>query len=224
MAAFTPCNVLTTLNDYQQAALAQITQRFGALQRLAEILEKAGDFTDILNDFTRITARLVPIDDVSLDAYERIRLTCPMLGLPEASIDALEDLQTTLARAYSNLIRRLDLHQYNRMDLLQARLDGVIGKALNALGRDWFVCANAVCEATQTLEFSKIKEDVRQFMEIKSQIAEGRLPGNTRTPFTIVSESGAQKIALLKENRAQLSVLTTSEKENIQQIVSRQTP
>lgn len=222
MAVINPCDALTTLSDFQQEILSQLTRRFNALVRLAEILEKAGDFTAILDDFIRIIPKLIPIEALStLDAYDQIRRACPMLGLPEANIDNLATLQFDIARAYANLLRKLDLHQYNRMDQLQARLDEAIGKALNAMGRDWFICASVVCDAAVNDAFLPIRQDVAKYLEIQSEIAEGRLPGNARTPFTIVSESGAQKIQQLKENRAQISTLAQSENVEIQAIISR---
>lgn len=221
--AINPCDVLTTLSDFQQEILSQLTRRFNALVRLAELLEKAGDFTGILDDFVRIIPRLIPIEALSsLDAYNQIRNACPMLGLPEANIDELAKLQFDLARAYADLLRKLDLHQYNRMEELQDRLDEMIGKALNAMGRDWFICASVVCDAAVDDAFLPIRQDVAKYLEIKSQIAEGRLPGNTRTPFTVVSESGAQKIQQLKEQRSQVAQLAQSENAEIQAIISRQ--
>lgn len=210
------------LNDYQQSILSQVTLKFGALQRLAEILEKAGDFTSILDDFVRIIPRLIPVEAFdTLDAYNQIRSACPMLGLPPVNIDRAAELQTEIARSYSDLLRKLDLHQYNRMDKLQARLDELINKAANALGRDWFICATEVCNATQDLTFAATRNDIKRHLEIKSEIAEGRLPGNTRTPYTVVTESGAQKIAQLKEQRSQIAGLAASQKVEIQAIISR---
>jgi hypothetical protein len=217
-----PCSVLSALNDWQQSVLSGLTRRFGALQRLAQILEEAGDITGFLDDIVRIIPRLVPIEALdSLNAYNLIRGACPMLGLPEANIDAAAKLQTDLARAYAELLRKIDLHQFNRLDLLQARLDQVIGKAVNSLGRDWFICATTVCSATQDDLFGPVRSDVAKYLEIKSEIARGNLPGNTRTPFTIASESGAQKIQQLRENRVQISNLAKSEKAEIQSIVNR---
>jgi hypothetical protein len=223
MANFTPCGVLTTLNDYQQEILSQLTRRFSALRRLAELLERAGDFTLILDDFVRIIPRLIPVEALdSLEAYTQIRNACPMLGLPEVNIDRAAELQTELARAYANLLRKIDLHQYNRMDQLQAKLDQFIGKAVNSVGRDWYICASTICDSTQNLSFGAVRNDIRKYLEIKSEIAEGRLPGNSRHPYSIVSEAGEQKMVQLKESRSQIATLARSEKAEIQAIITRE--
>lgn len=230
MAIVNPCDVLTTLSSFQQEVLDQLARHFNAIARLAEILEKVGDVTST-GDLAKIIPQLPPLSSlVSIDAYNQIRAACPMLNLPVANAahldsktgaDAVAKFQLDVARAYAGLLRKIDIHPFNRMGKLQARLDSVLAKAISAVGSDWFVCASIVCDLSTNAAFATTHDNIRQHLEINSQVAAGNLPPGTRTPFTVVSETGGPKVAQLMEQRSQLAQLSQSDNAQVQAIISR---
>jgi hypothetical protein len=218
MASLNPCAVLTTLTDLQAQVMTELYAKFRSLQRLAEILEKAGDVSGFFSNLLALLPNLVPVDLLrGVEAYNSIRDACPMLGLPEANTGKL---QTDLARAYADLIRRIDLHQFNRLDKLQERLDDLVSKANAAMSTDWMRCASAVCAAADKVSVASLKDNFRQEL---ARVA--NLPADAaeaaKKPFRVLNDSAVKKVSDLKEARVKIIQLGQSENASIQTMFNR---
>lgn len=192
--AVNPCSALAVLTDYQVSVLDTIGQKFTSLQRLATILEQAGDLADIISPILQSPNLIIPLSALnSVDVYNNIRNACPMLGLPEASADSIYQLQYQMALAYAEIMKKLDLHQYNRMDELQARLDDMVADAANALGRDWITCANVLCSVPTDPTVKTIA----------ASIAESTSDPTSRL-LTVLNSAQQQKVDSLNNARIQI--------------------
>lgn len=200
---YNPCNVLTALQDFQKEVVEQVYRRILALKRLAEILEAAGDLSTIVGDVLNSLPGLPPVDFLnSIKVYEDLRFACPMLGLPPFNEEAVAELQAKVAAAYAEIVRRLDLHQYNRLDLLQARVDELVAKARSAMGIDWWICAEAICgiaENNFAVLNRNFKIELSRVDQLPADTAE-----NLKKPFRILSDSTQQKVNDLKSARADI--------------------
>jgi len=209
-----PCDVLNVLIGYQQAILSQITNKFGALQRLARLLEEAGDLADIISPILQLPNTFIPLSLIAEGAtiYNHLRDNCPMLNLPEASLDNIYDFQYRVALSYADLMKKLDLHQYNRMDQLQARLDEAIGEALDAMGRDWVQCAQSICDLAVSDDFLQLRD---QFLTRVSTAVTGQ------SAYEVLNEAQREKVTRLNNARDFLGGLADTSREDVQSLFTR---
>lgn len=200
-----PCTILNLFTDLQVAILDKIGQKFTSLQRLASILERAGDLADIVSSILQAPNLFLPISALnSIDVYNNIRNACPFLGLPPADADSIYQLQYQLARAYADIMKKLDLHQYNRMDELQARLDDLISDGLDALGRNYITCANVLCSLPSDPTVQAILVDVENSVST--------VTGADNQALDVLNSAQKQKVQQL--NDAKSFVLTQVDSTN----------
>lgn len=139
-----PCAVLQGLNASQFTQLNSVLARMGALRRLAELLEQAGNLLPLPD-----LSSFLPLSAVDLGFYNLLRTSCPSLNLPPASIPSLTTLQNQVNDAYSQIIQGLINHPWSRMGKFQALIDGAIAQAnalLNAQDSDYVSCISALCQ------------------------------------------------------------------------------
>jgi hypothetical protein len=219
VANFNPCNLLKVLTDFQDQLISQIYQKFGALKRLAEILEKAGDISGLISSLVGAIPNMIPVELLrGLEYYEKLRQSCPMLNLPLASFESVTgDVQTQVAKAYANLLQQIDLHQFNRLDKLQMRLDDFVNQARNAGGVDWRVCASALCGAVQSATSSAGQKAFADELNRLKKLPTTAEDAATK-PFQILGAGTQQKVNDLKESRARILALGQSQNSGIQAI------
>ena len=219
VASFNPCNLLQILTDFQNQLISQIYQKFSALKRLAEILEKAGDISGLLDNLLKIIPNMIPLELLrGLEFYEKLRQSCPMLNLPQASFEsATGDLQTQVAKAYANLLQQIDLHQFNRLDKLQQRLDDFVGQVRNAGGVDWKICAGALCGAVQSATSAAGQKAFTDELDRLKKLPTTAQDAATK-PFQVIGEGTQQKVNDMKEARSRILALGQSQNPNVQAI------
>jgi hypothetical protein len=218
-ADYNVCDLLGTLTDVENKVIEALYRKLGSLRRLAELLEKAGDITGLIGAVLNSLPSMIPVQLLrSFEAYNRLREFCPMLGLPPAGIESTADLQTKVATAYSKLIQQLDLHQYNRLDKLQARLDSLVAEARSVIGSgtDWMICAKAMCDAiggdaSITGLKTAFNTEVARVAALPATAVEA-----AKKPFRVLDDEAIKKVDDLKRARVQLIALGQSENADIQ--------
>lgn len=144
--------MLDVLAYLQQKIIELINAKFAALRRLAELLEKLADLSAFLPDISK----LIPLSLIDLSMYENLRASCPFLNLPPATgpEEAIGRLRSQVYMAYAMIMRALNLSQYLRLGMLQAKLDEFQSKFnLAALGGGDFIrCLQAICATATAIE------------------------------------------------------------------------
>jgi len=176
MAIGQACGVIDALADFQQRIIDAINNKFAALRRLAELLEKLADLTGFIPDISK----LIPISSIDLSIYETLRAQCPFLKLPPASGDpeqVLGMLRAEVNTAYGRLLGQLNLHPLSRLSKLQAKIDDYQQRFNVAAlgGTDFMACLQAACQAAVAVEgtvsnlsntsASKVAESAKTFIK-----------------------------------------------------------
>jgi len=148
------CGVVDALSDFQVKAMEALNARFASLRRLADLLEKAGDLQGFIPDITK----LIPLASINAELYLNLQVNCPFLNLPplEGPGAPLTNLRNQVTAAYAILLKNLNLHPFNKLSLLQKKLNDYQGKVNFAvLGTtDFLRCLQAVCAAESSVKGS----------------------------------------------------------------------
>lgn len=191
-----PCAILASLNNLEARLLGRLFSKWEGLHRLADLLERAGDISSLIPN----PAYLVPLNALDLSVYDRIRASCPMLGLPAADLGGLSDLRRRLENAYWDLLRRLQAHPWNRL----MDLDRELGNFLKKLGpvNDWSRCLNTLCESFGSEDAAAYRAIRQQFDEIINA------PGEVKS---VLSQTATQKAEQLRATTSEIRrLLVTS--------------
>lgn len=154
-----PCAVLDALAQFQYDVMKRLNRKFASLQRIAALLEQAGDLTVLVPNINE----LIPISSITLDTYDRLVQNCPFLGLPETPTDeSLNLLRAKVTEAYAALIRRLLNHPFLRMNKLQealAKFQSDINAGA-AVVSDYLKCLQTICDTIGAIgtAFSNISQ------------------------------------------------------------------
>lgn len=187
-----PCAILGTLQSFEARLLNRLFSKWSALQRLGLLLEEAGDLSKLIPN----PAYLIPLNAIDLDLYNRLRANCPMLGLPEADLGALDDFRQMVENAYYQLLKDLNNHPWARLGDLDANLSDFL-KRLQPI-RGWARCLNSLCDAFGS-------EDAEAYQIIKKQYDE--IVSTPGTVKSVISATGQGKVNQLRETTSQVQNL-----------------
>lgn len=173
MATFTgqePCIVIDALAEFQLSVMERLNRKFFALRRLAQLLEQIGDVTELVPNI----GALIPVEQISLETYQRLADNCPFLGLPPVSDANLAALKARVIEAYANLVARLNNHPHVRMGKVQKFLDRFQGEinAAGAVAEDALLCLQTICDtaAEAGSAFNKVTQaDISKQVSLYTQ-------------------------------------------------------
>lgn len=159
------CGLVDALADFQVKIMEAINGRFGALRRLANLLEAAGDLTGFVPDISK----LIPLSRIDTGIYDELRVNCPFLNLPPVDMSAeqyLGELRAQVNAAYGRLLGQINLHPFSRMGQLQAKLNEYQTR-INAAalgGSDFLRCLQSICQA-ETAVKSLVNRPVKSIVD-----------------------------------------------------------
>lgn len=138
------CAVVDVLSGIQLIAIREINKKFLSMQRLAAIIEQAGDFSLFLPDL----GTLFPLSEIDLNIYTNLKQACPFLNLPAPGEAGITELRAKIGASYAVYIRLLTNHSYLRLDDLQEQLLKVQGKFNDIVldGVEFISCLQQACE------------------------------------------------------------------------------
>lgn len=141
------CAPLQALVNFEMDVISALNKKFAALRRLAELLEQLGDLSSLLPNL----GQLLPVVNLDLEAYTQLQANCPFLGLPPATNEDINALQSKLNAAYAQLAAKLLNHPWMRMDKVQQMLNDYQQKLNYPYGDSYVRCLNAACNAVGTV-------------------------------------------------------------------------
>ena len=197
------CATLQALQSYLLSIVGQYLKKLALLQRLASIMEQAGDLLQIPN-----LTNLIPVGLIDATNYNQIRCACPFLNLPDLTSEeaALADFQSLVAKGYQALDSYLASHPYAAMNALQDQLDQLLAQiestALNAIspGLDVIGCLEAICNGLDQLQLyasNYVTSATSDFDELTN-------PNNVSN---VLNEAQQAKAYLISNGRATLQAL-----------------
>ena len=193
MAGADPCAVTNAVaNDYANSVTA-INRKFSALQRLAELLEQLGDAESLLKGVNPTT--LIPLYAINFDTYTNLVTACPFLNLPKTpSNESTAALQEKVTTAYANMIKRLNLSPFIRMDKLQSQMDKVATDANKSLndGTQFMQCLQQACATS-----ADVVGFVNNFQGEAAQFAKNYLASNGRVLTTLQQQKVSEVRGLI---------------------------
>jgi len=138
-----PCEFIDAVAAKAYDGVNLLNKKFQQLQRLASLIEQAGDVGGFLPDISG----LIPVTDIDLSAYTNLAAACPGLNLPAFSSGNLAELQAEVLAAYGRMVSDIVNHPYLRMDSLQEEMTKVQAEINDALGvgLQWLECLQAAC-------------------------------------------------------------------------------
>ncbi len=202
MASADPCAVTNAVaNDYANSVTA-INRKYNALQRLSELLEQLGDAQSVLEGIN--PTALVPLYLINFDTYTNLVTACPFLNLPSTpSNESVAELLEKVTTAYSNMIKRLNLHPYIRLGNLQSQMDKSAANANKSLnnGTQYMQCLQQACATSATIE-----NFVNNFQKQASQFAKNYLAANGQ----VLTQEQQNKVSVVRGLIDNLNELLTT--------------
>ena len=198
------CALLQALQAYLLSIVSKYLKKLALLQRLASMIEQAGDLIHLPD-----LANLIPVGLLDASNYNQIRCACPFLGLPalDAEQAALVDLQTLVQKGYQELDSFFANHPYARLTQLQDQLDQLLAEieqaALNAIspGMDVLACLDAICQGLDQLQIyaaSYATTATADFTALSN-------PSSTRN---VLNQTQQAKAYIITNGRATLAALS----------------
>jgi len=197
------CVGIDCVNTYMASVMAKFLRKMAVIKRLAALLEISGDLITLPD-----VSKFIPVIDIDLNLYLRLRVDCPGLNLPAVgSVDdlaGLDKLRGTVLNAYAGIDKMLNDHPWNRAGWLQNKANAlyselvapVVEVADNISGM--LACFKAICDDASKL--GTVSESVMVSMnENLAKVAEA--PGELTSAM---SDSMAEKFKTLQAKRAAL--------------------
>jgi hypothetical protein len=200
------CATLQALQAYLVGLISQYLRKLTLLQRLASIIEQAGD--DIVLPDIAALANLIPLGLLDAFNYNQIRCACPFLGLPALTAEQAElaDLKNLVAQGYQALDQLFASHPYARLNQLQDELDSILAQieqsALSAIspGMDVLACLEAICNALDQLQ-------IYSTSFVNNTVGEFNTISNPNSTSSVLSGAQQAKASIVANGRATLQAL-----------------
>jgi hypothetical protein len=143
MSVPNPCSIVNSVLEYENQLLSAVMGKFNSLERLVQLIYEMG--SSVLRAVPRLSD-WIPVAEIDLSIYERLRAACPMLGLPPADLESLEELRAEVEDAYMNFFYEFySNHPWCQIEYYRSEANKYLNDAYGALGRDWLACASFVC-------------------------------------------------------------------------------
>jgi hypothetical protein len=197
MANYNGCEIIDSAISGMVSKMNTLNNKVAGLRRLAQIIEQASDPRSLIPDINR----LVPIDQIDVQSYENLRVSCPFLNLPSAA-DGLALLKNDLNQAYNALISKLNLHPFLQLQRLVDQLDRLVAQSGIDYGcvLQYLQCAQAACRAAGTIS---------QTLERDATIIDEYGKNILNTTAAVLSERAQYKVSEIKAVISEVKNLST---------------